>query len=64
MAYYSSNDIFAEDPTCFIDELNQEELLKLENKTYENFKNYYRMTNFEEYLKIIFLKFLNNYDMF
>lgn len=46
MAYYSSNDIFAEDPTCFIDELNQEELLKLENKTYENFKNYYRMTNF------------------
>ncbi len=46
MAFYQSNDIFAEDPTCFIDELSDEELIELEKKTYKNFRNYYRMTNF------------------
>jgi radical SAM protein with 4Fe4S-binding SPASM domain len=46
MAYYHNGDIMGEDPTCFIDELSNEELLKLENETYKNFKNYQRMTNF------------------
>ncbi|MCX7954108.1 MAG: radical SAM protein [Bacteroidales bacterium] len=43
MAYYYSNDVFEEDPTCFIDELNEEELAKLEVITEKNFKDYYRM---------------------
>ncbi len=43
MAYYQSNDLFAEDPTCFIDELSDEELLQLEQTTRKHFKNYVRM---------------------
>ena len=46
MAYYQSGDIMAEDPTCFIDELSEEELKKLEYETSQKFRNYQRMTNF------------------
>ncbi len=44
MAYYNCGDIFAEDPTCFIDELSVEELNELEAKTRKHFKNYVRLT--------------------
>lgn len=43
MAYYQTGDIFAEDPTCFIDELNENELEDLTLKTRKHFKNYVRM---------------------
>ncbi len=43
MAYYLSGDVFAEDPTCFIDELTTKELTELEKKTANNFRNYVRM---------------------
>ena len=46
MAYYQSGDVMAEDPTCFIEDLSEEELQELEEKTYKNFKNYNRMTAF------------------
>jgi radical SAM protein with 4Fe4S-binding SPASM domain len=46
MAYYQSGDIMAEDPTCFIDELSEEELKKMEKETSRQFKNYQRMTSF------------------
>lgn len=46
MAYYNTGDIMAEDPTCFMDELSEEQILERERKTYKNFKNYNRMTNF------------------
>ncbi|HRW22119.1 MAG TPA: radical SAM protein, partial [Bacteroidales bacterium] len=41
MAYYLTGDVFAEDPTCFIEELSAEELEKLEKQTKSNFKKYY-----------------------
>ncbi len=43
MAYYKTSNPFAEDPTCFIDSLNEEELLDYEKRTARNFKNYNRM---------------------
>lgn len=43
MAYYHNNDLYGEDPTCFIDELSEEELLEQEKITIRNFKNYLRM---------------------
>lgn len=43
MAYYKTGDVFGEDPTCFIDELNHEELETLEKQTRKHFKNYVRM---------------------
>lgn len=46
MAYYQSEDIMAEDPTCFIDKISKEELLKMENETARQFNNYRRMTSF------------------
>jgi radical SAM protein with 4Fe4S-binding SPASM domain len=46
MAYYQSGDIMAEDPTCFIDKISEEELLKMENETARQFNNYRRMTSF------------------
>lgn len=46
MAYYQSGDVMAEDPTCFIDELSDAEINKLEKETYKSFRNYNRMTNF------------------
>jgi radical SAM protein with 4Fe4S-binding SPASM domain len=46
MAYYQSGDIMAEDPTCFIDELSDDELKNMEKETAKQFKNYQRMTSF------------------
>ena len=43
MAYYKTGNPFAEDPTCFIDDLSKEELLEYEKRTAHNFKNYNRM---------------------
>lgn len=45
MAYYYTGDVFGEDPTCFIDDLSEEELEKLEKQTRKHFKNYVRMYN-------------------
>jgi radical SAM protein with 4Fe4S-binding SPASM domain len=46
MAWYQSGDIMAEDPTCFIDELNKAELEAMEKETAKQFRNYRRMTGF------------------
>jgi radical SAM protein with 4Fe4S-binding SPASM domain len=46
MAYYHTGDVFGEDPTCFIEDLSENELKQLENETAKNFKNYHRMTCF------------------
>ncbi len=43
MAFYTTGDVFAEDPTCFIDELTEDELKKLEKATAKHFRNYNRM---------------------
>ncbi len=45
-SYYLTGNIFASDPTCFIDELSDSELKKLEAETAKNFKNYCRMVHF------------------
>jgi len=42
-SYYLTGNIFASDPTCFIDDLSSNELKELETKTAKNFKNYCRM---------------------
>lgn len=44
MAYYKTGDLFAEDPTCFIDELNETEINELEELTRKNFRKYYLMS--------------------
>ncbi len=49
MAYYYTGDVFGEDPTCFIDELSDEELEKLEKQTRKHFKNYVRMYNLKQF---------------
>jgi radical SAM protein with 4Fe4S-binding SPASM domain len=41
MAYYMTGDVFAEDPTCFINELSESELKTLEQQTKANFRKYY-----------------------
>jgi radical SAM protein with 4Fe4S-binding SPASM domain len=51
MAYFQTGDVFAEDPTCFIDDLSDEELAKLETLTAKEFKKYYRMTKFSNIFK-------------
>ncbi len=51
MAYYQSGDVFAEDPTCFIDEISESEILSIEKETGKNFKNYHRMTRFGNLFK-------------
>ena len=43
MAYYKTGNPFAEDPTCFIEELSDDEQTDLEKRTAHNFKNYNRM---------------------
>lgn len=53
MAYYQTGDVFGEDPTCFIDELSEEELKEMEKATIKGFKNYNRMVKFYN---------LNNHD--
>lgn len=44
--HFLTGDIYGSDPTCFIDDLNEEELNALEEKTAKNFKNYCRMVHF------------------
>ncbi|HOM36661.1 MAG: radical SAM protein [Bacteroidales bacterium] len=46
MAYYYTGNPFAEDPTCFINELSEKELNKKEKQTIKTFKNYLRMAKF------------------
>jgi len=46
MAYYMTGDVFAEDPTCFIEELSEDELMTLEKQTKSNFRKYYMMSKF------------------
>jgi AdoMet-dependent heme synthase len=46
MAYYDSKDYMGEDPTCFIDEVSEIELLGMEKVFSKNFKNYVRMCGF------------------
>lgn len=46
MAYYITGDVYAEDPTCFIDELSEEQIQKIEQTTVNSFKNYLRMAKF------------------
>ncbi len=46
MAYYKTGNIYAEDPTCFIDDLSSEELERYESETIASFKNYVRMAKF------------------
>ncbi len=46
MALYTSGDVFAEDPTCFIDELSPIELNELESQTSREFRKYQIMTKF------------------
>lgn len=46
LAYYQTGDVFGEDPTCFIDELTEEELASIEEETAKTFKNYVRMAKF------------------
>lgn len=46
MAYYKTGNVYAEDPTCFIDDLSFEELKKAEDETITSFKNYVRMAKF------------------
>jgi AdoMet-dependent heme synthase len=47
-AYYLEGNVFASDPTCFIEDLSKSELYDLENITAKNFKNYCRMVHFGE----------------
>jgi radical SAM protein with 4Fe4S-binding SPASM domain len=46
MAYYQTGDVMAEDPTCFIDELSEDEIAEFEKTTDKNFRSYNIMTNF------------------
>ena len=46
MAFYQTGDPMAEDPTCFIDTLNDEEIEERERETAKQFRNYQRMTSF------------------
>ena len=46
MSYYHTGNVYAEDPTCFLDELSAEEIEKIENETIKSFKNYVRMAKF------------------
>jgi radical SAM protein with 4Fe4S-binding SPASM domain len=46
MSYYKTGNVYAEDPTCFIDDLTADELTKIEEETVRSFKNYVRMAKF------------------
>jgi radical SAM protein with 4Fe4S-binding SPASM domain len=46
MSYYLTGNVYAEDPTCFLQELNETEILEIEKETTESFKNYVRMAKF------------------
>lgn len=44
--YFKTGNVFGSDPTCFIDQLNPDELQELERVTAKNFRNYCRMNHF------------------
>lgn len=44
--YYLTGNVYGSDPTCFIDDLSEDELKELELETAKNFKNYVRMASF------------------
>ena len=44
--YYLTGDIYGSDPTCFIDDLEENEISEIEKQTEKNFKNYLRMAKF------------------
>ncbi len=44
MAYYYNGNVYGEDPTCFLNDLSEKEIEKIENETVRSFKNYVRMT--------------------
>jgi hypothetical protein len=46
MAYYLKGDVFAEDPTCFIDELSDDEIKMIEKQTESNYRKYYIMSKY------------------
>jgi radical SAM protein with 4Fe4S-binding SPASM domain len=46
MAFYKTGNVYAEDPTCFINDLSVEELCRAEEETIKSFKNYVRMAKF------------------
>ncbi|MBI4645183.1 MAG: radical SAM protein [Bacteroidia bacterium] len=46
MTYYYTGNLYGSDPTCFIDELSEEELAGIEKEICKNFKNYLRMAKF------------------
>ncbi|MGI6411320.1 MAG: hypothetical protein ACOX0V_08810 [Bacteroidales bacterium] len=47
MAYYYTGNVYAEDPTCFLHELSDEEIKrKRRSKLSRSFKNYVRMAKF------------------
>jgi radical SAM protein with 4Fe4S-binding SPASM domain len=48
--YFLTGDVFGSDPTCFIEDLSQEEVKVVAEKTKNNFKNYFRMINFRNKL--------------
>lgn len=50
MAYFINGDPYAEDPTCFIDELSDKEIESIEKETVKSFKNYNRMVQIRNLL--------------
>ena len=46
MSYYYKGNVYAEDPTCFLHELNDEQVKEIENDIIKSFKNYVRMAQF------------------
>lgn len=45
-SYFKTGDIFESDPTCFIEDLSEQELKILEAETAKQFRNYCRMVHF------------------
>ncbi len=52
-SYYLTGDVYGTDPTCFIDDLTENELKDLERQTAKKFKNYVRMASFGGMFSII-----------
>ena len=48
MAYYYTGNVYAEDPTCFLNDLSEKEIQEIENDTIKSFKNYVRMTKLSD----------------
>lgn len=46
MSYYYTGNVYAEDPTCFLDELSEEQIEEIEKTTIKSFRNYLRMAKF------------------